>query len=455
MRNAVAAILASAMLVISVLIALDLAFLLRAPLPIAASDTAGEHAATREPLIATFYDAANAVLAGNPSPLLGTVISPDIETHDGPGPAGSGERGVLDYLERLRQRGAGARSVAQLIGSGDEVAAVVETHAMAPAALDTGERSSPRWRTVDLFRVTDGMIAGYWPGQLDYLAPPPSLPALAMPASAEAMSVSLARLELAPGADPTPFSASVPHLLIVETGVLAVSRRHAFEIARAGSSRFVAMAADPGAGELIAAPGDSLLFPRTLAHAVHNPGQSSASALSLLVASNSLIFGQIRAGSATTATVEGMHDGWRIGSRTMWDNAVVTEPLAVKHLALNRDLADIALAGSQVSLELGERLPPLHPGKLRLAIVRSGVVGVSVINSDAVPISVPNPDSVLATASNHLFRAGDAFWIEASEAPVLANAGMTPLDILLVTIGLDEEASGATPAPYATEPRET
>jgi mannose-6-phosphate isomerase-like protein (cupin superfamily) len=298
------------------------------------------------------------------------------------------------------------------------------------------------------------MIVGYWPGTLDE-SPALSLPSLTVPASAEMMGVSLTRIELGPGADPTPLFAPVPHLLIVEAGTLMIAREHAFEIARGGASRFTVMAADPGAEELHVGPGDALLLPEVLSHQVRNTGKSSASALSLMVAPTALLFHQIRAGPSSQVTVELMHDGWRVGRRTAWDNDTITETLAVKHLPIARLGSAVELSGSQIALDVGQRNPPLTAGKLRLAIVRSGVVGVSVINSDTVAISVNRPDSALGTAANHLFWAGDAFWIEDSEAPVLANAGVTPLDILLIDIAPLDDDSGATPTSYATEPQET
>jgi hypothetical protein len=214
------------------------------------------------------------------------------------------------------------------------------------------------------------------------------------------------------------------------------------------------MTADPEADDLHVGPGDVLLFPPDLPQLARNPGMASASALSLLVAPNDLVFQQVRAGTTTQMTIAGIHDGWRVGSRTAWDNAIISQPLAVKHLPLNQELASISLGGIQVSLEPGQRQPPLPPGKLRLAIVRSGVVDASVSNSDTVPISLPNPNSMLATAVPHLFRTGDAFWIEASEAPILANAGITPLDILIVEIAMHGDGVGAT-QPAATTPEFT
>jgi hypothetical protein len=449
-RNTVAAILIVAMLVTSGVIALDFANLMRTPHPVTTPHAAVASGVDYEPVIATFYDAANALLAGESSTLLATVIAPDIEIHAGNGPAASGERGMRDYLEGLRLRGAGALTVVRQIGSSDEIAVVIEAHD-ARSGAGPSTATAPRWRTVDLFRMDAGMIAGYWPGSLENPALP-SLPSLALPASAETMSVSLGRLEIGPDAEPTPLVAPVPHLLIVETGTLAISRDSSFEFARAGSSHFVSEAADPGAGELVAGPGDALLLPAVDSHLVRNPGKSSASALSLLVAPSALIFHQTRAGTATQLTVDLMHDGWRIGRRTTWDTNVVTESLAVKHLPLNRNLTETSLHGSQLALEPGQRHPPLTPGKLRLAVVRSGVVGVSVITSDTVPISVPNPDSELAAAPDHLFWAGDVFWIESSEAPVLANAGVAPVDILLIDIVPLADDSGATAAPNVTDP---
>jgi hypothetical protein len=449
-RNTVAAILTVAMLVTSGVIALDFADLMRTPHPVTTPHAAVASGVDYEPVIATFYNAANALLAGESSPLLATVIAPGIEVHVGNGLAASGERGMRDYLEGLRLRGAGALTVVRQIGSSDEIAVVIEAHD-ARSGAGPSTATAPRWRTVDLFRMDAGMIAGYWPGSLENPALP-SLPSLALPASAETMSVSLGRLEIGPDAEPTPLVAPVPHLLIVETGTLAISRKVTFEFARAGSSRFVPVAADSGAGELVAGPGDALLLPAVDSHLVRNPGKSSASVLSLLVTPSALLIHQSRAGQASRFSVENMHDGLQGGRRTMWDDNVMTEPLAVKHLPLNRDLAEMTLHGSQLALEPGQRLPPLTPGKLRLAIVRSGVVGVSVITSDTVPISVPNPDSELAAAPDHLFWAGDVFWIESSEAPVLANAGVAPVDILLIDIVPLADDSGATAAPNVTDP---
>lgn len=458
MRNAVAAMLAVAMLITSALIALDLAALMRTPLHVVASDADAISETDHEPLVRTFYDAANALLDGERSPLLATVVSPEVETHAGVSPAASGEFGVREYLEGLRLRGARSLRAMRVIGQGPEIAVVVE--AQKPPPVDTGETGGPApllWRTVDLFHIDAGMIVGYWPGATANPASSP-LPSVTMPTSDAKMGVSVSRLELGPGAEPTSLFAPIPHLLLVETRTLTVSRDHAVKLARAGVSQFTSLAVDPGAEDLLVRPGDALLLAEVSPYRVQNPGTSSASALSLLVAPTALLFqqiSQISAASSASVTVTAMHDGWRVGRRTAWDNGAITETLAVKHLPIDRGLADVTLSSSQLSLEAGQRNPPLTPGALRFAIVRSGVVGVSVINSDAVAIAAPRPDSQLAVAANHLFWAGDAFWIEASEAPVLANAGVNPLDILLIEVIPVEDGSEATPPGYATEPLET
>ncbi len=329
----------------------------------------------------------------------------------------------------------------QVIGGGADVAVVVD------------EQPSLRRRRVDLFRIEAGMIVGYWPGAASANAtmPPPSV---TMPGSSEAMGVSLTRVELGPGAEPTTLPAPMPHLLLVESGALTFSREHSFQLARAGESTLAPLAAEPGAEAVLLGPGDSLLLSEVSEYRVWNDGTSRASALSLLAAPSSRLF-QERAGAFSMQTVKTMHDGWRVGRRIAWDNNTFTETLAVKHLPDRLRMTGIELRGRQISIESGQRVPPLPPGNLRLAIVRSGVVGASVVNSDAVPISVPMPDSQRAVAANHLSWARDAFWIEAVEAPVLANAGVTPLDILLIDVVPLEDNAAATPTSSATKPQET
>lgn len=443
MRNAIAVMLAIAMLVTSVVIALDLAALPRAPLHAVATDFGASTGANHEPLLRAFYDEANTLLAGEHAPMLATVVSPEVETHAAAGSAVRGEAGLRGYLESSRQHGAISLAVVQVIAGGADSAVVV----------DAREQPSLRRRRVDLFRIEGGMIVGYWPGAASANATMP-LPTITMPVSSETLGVSLTRLELGPGAEPTTLSSPIPHVLLIESGVLTISRKHSFQLARAGESNLALHAADPGAKDMLLGPGDALLFSESASYPVWNDGLSSASALSLLAVPQAVLFQQVRAGSYTRPSVKTMHDGWRVGRRIAWDNNTFTETLAVKHLP-DSPMTGIELQSSQISVESGQRVPPLPPGKLRLAIVRSGVVGVSVINSDAVSIAAPNPDSQLAVAANHLFWAGDAFWIEAVEAPVLANAGVTPLDILLIDVVPLEAESGATPASYATEPLET
>lgn len=444
MRNAVAAMLAVAMLITSALIALEIAVLMRTPIQIGAPNAAGATVADHEPLLRAFYDAANALLAGERSTLLATVISPEIQTHDGSNATARGEDGLRDYLAGLGQRGDISFHVVQVIGDDAEIAVVVETR----------QTPSRRWRGVDLFRLEAGVIADYWPSSLNTPLPF-SLPSITVPAPDAAMGVSLTRLELAPAAEPVSLAVPVPHLLLVETGAINVSREHALQIARAGVSRFAFMAADPAAEHLLLRPGDAILVPEAASPRVWNAGTSSASALSLIVDSRARLFGQLRAGPSSLVTMEIMHDGWRVGRKTAWDGGAVTETLAVKHLPVGQYPKGIEITSNQFALDPGQRSSPLPPGALRLAIVRAGVVGVSVINSDAVPISVPNPDSLLAAAANHLFWAGDAFWIEASEAPHLANAGAAPLDILLIDVVPLKEQGEGTPTSYATEPLDT
>ncbi len=70
MRNTVATMLAIAMLATSVLIGLDLTMVMQTPIHDGLPDAEVPAGAEHEALIQTFYDAANALLAGEHSGLL-------------------------------------------------------------------------------------------------------------------------------------------------------------------------------------------------------------------------------------------------------------------------------------------------------------------------------------------------------------------------------------------------
>jgi hypothetical protein len=458
-RNVIAVMLTFAMLATASVIAVELAALSGTPSPFSAAENPRFAGVDQTSLVEAFYDAVNRHLAGEDSLLLATIASPRIAVHVGEDPDVRGPVALLKHLDGLRQRGQVSLHFARLIGDGSEVAAVVEARAPASDEEDRSDRGPLLWRTIDLFRIEAGMIAAWWPGTIE-LPPSPPLPAATVRVPSGDAGISLSRLELSAGTDGMSLDAPHPQVFLVESGAFAISREQRLAVSHAGDITFTTLDAAPGGDDLLLRPGDALFLPARSPVDIRNGGTAGASALSLLVAPRAQLLSQVHAMPNDLVTVMVMHDAWRIGRRVTWKSGAVSETLAVS-LRADEDGTGgpLRLSGNPVTLDPGQRLPPLPPGDLRFAIVRSGVLSVSELDRLAEPTRVPGTiqQTVMAgssavDAASHLFWAGDVFAIEAGEAPVFENAGATRLDVLLVEIAVERDegapfAEEATPSP--------
>ena len=439
LRSAIAVALTVAMLVTGTLIALNFALLTGTLAPVATLDEALPAQRDRHDLIRSFYDAANTILAGEDSLLMTTVVTPALEVHLTATKPERGMPGLEQHLSTLRQHGKMSLYPLRLVGGGDEYAAVVEARGPAPAGA---ERGALLWRATDLFRLDGGMIVEYWPGTADLSASAPP-PGATVYAPLRDGGVSLTRLELAADSAPIPLSSPYPYLLLVESGTMAVTRDGPLSLARAGDVQFSLLAPDPGADDVLLRPGDTLLVGEDTTTDIYGAGGASASALSLLIAPRSQLFNQARTLPGDVVTIAGIHDPWRVGRRVNWDSGAVSETLAVSlfpHVEV--DPAAIVVDSSTLTLSPGQHLPPLPPGQLQLAIVRAGTISVSGL--DEFPAGTPAPGMIpnADAPGSRVFRAGDAFSIEAGEAPVFENTGVTRADILLMQVDPREAADG-------------
>jgi predicted SnoaL-like aldol condensation-catalyzing enzyme len=441
MRNAVAIVLAVAMLATATVIALEFGALLRAGPQSTAPGPNGADSADRERIVVAFYDAANAVLDGQTTGTLPAIISPAVVTHRG-GEAMRGADALATYFAGLRQPSGMTLDLVRIVDNGADIAAFVE--ARLPSEADrVGEPGPFLWRTIELFRIERGMIADYWPGEVGQALPLP-LAAATVPAKPGDTGVSLTRIALGPDAEAVTLNAPHPHLLLVESGAFAATRETDLFVARAGERVFSRIPAAPGNEEILRL-GDALLLTDGAGPTIRNPQEPIASALSFLIAPGARLYSQVRALPTDRVTVMGMHDPSQIGQTMTWRSGAASETLAVGMLPGGGwQTSAVALRGEPLVLDPGQSISPLPPGTVRLAIVRSGtasVTGLGAADGSGLRPGLPERRNV----EEGLIWAGEAFTIDAGTAPRIANAGATRLDMLLVEIAPTGGRTAASP----------
>jgi predicted SnoaL-like aldol condensation-catalyzing enzyme len=440
-RSALAAILTVAVMTTGSLVALDLAQVLGSDSYVAAPDSSGIVSPSDLRLIRQFYDAANALLAGNSPRTLTSVVSPRIETHLANGTPASGPDAVAQHLSALQSQGDLRLSVNAVVRDDRKITALVEGHTV--AAADRESLDGPLWQTIDRFRIEDGVIAEYWPGAVASRPLPPP-PAVTVPIPPENTSLALARLEFAPGAILRPLVVPATQLQMVEQGTLFVSGYQSLAIARAGDPRFTWLpAAEPT--ELLLGPGDALLVPARAAPELTNHGDQPASIFSLLIAPNPALFGPKHNLSQDMLTTVAMHDPARIGRRTAWGSGVTSETLAAGNLSTTtRKLEALEIIGRQRSLDPGQRFQPPASTALTFGIVSSGTLHSEITPSPGSPFATPLASDGTDAAAR-ILRAGGAFAIAPDSRSTLTNIGATQLDLMLIE--MREARDAASPAP--------
>jgi hypothetical protein len=430
-HTCVLACFTTAMLTLGALIAADFSALVATP-PLTAVDDQEPAAAGDAYVVQAYYEAANAVLSGAPAGVLAAFVSPAVETY----PAGSepiqGQQGMTSHLHDLQRRGAVRLDVVRTMGTGDDLAALVEVRD-ASATAAAADRATSSSRMIELFHLEAGRIIGYWPGSLQD-GPPAGLPAASIAAAPGELGVSLARIELGPRTPPATLLAPFPHLLLVETGTVAVGRDDSLSLARAGASRFTALPPAMGGG-LLLEPGDALLAPAGAREELRNAGETPAAVFSFLLAPRSDLFHPPPVSRRDGATLLGMHDPSRVGTRVTWGNQVRSEVLAFGLLpAAGSPAPPVTLNGSPLFLEPGQRLPALPNGALRFVIVRAGVLAVLERTRQVSATGRPVAGVEAPMQASPLFRAGEAIAFAADKELLLENAGLERLDLLSIEI---------------------
>jgi len=430
-HTCVLACFTTVMLTVGALLAVDLGALLATP-PLTTVDQQRPAAAGDAYVIQAFYEAANAVLSGAPDGVLTAFVSPAVETY----PAGSepiqGQQGMTNHLQDLQRRGAVRLDVVRTMGTGDDLAALVEVRDASVTAVARDEATISR-QMVELFHLETGRIVGYWPGSFPD-GPPTGLPAAVLAVAPGERGISLARIELGPRTPPTTLLAPFPHLLLVETGAVAVGRDDSLSLARAGASRFTALPPAMGEG-LLLEPGDALLVPAGAREELRNAGETPAAVFSLLLAPRNEMLHPPPVSRRDGATLLGMHDPSRIGTRVTWGDQVRSEVLAFGLLpAAGSPARSVALNGSTLFLEPGQRLPALPNGALRFVIVRAGVLAVLEKPRQVSATGRPVAGVEAAMQASPLFRAGEVIAFAADKELLLENAGLERLDLLSIEI---------------------
>jgi hypothetical protein len=420
------------MLMLSVLVALDLGTFFATP-SVPAQINADVDVSGKSYVVHGFYEAVNAVLIGETPAALAAFTSPVIETHTG-GAADHGRDALGEYVLGLQKRGIVALDVVRIMGSGNDLAAVVEPRTTARNTVTRSNAEPSSRRIVEQFRLEAGQISAYWPGSLDG-EPPNPVPAATVPKAGGDAAVSLARLQLGPHTSPTAFVTPFPHLLVIETGAVAVGRDDALALAPVGATRFTELPADPKGQDLLLGPGDAVLALAGVRQELRNAGEAPASVLSVLIAPREAYFAFPPGAARGGPTLAQAHNPSRTGTRVTWPNQVISETLAFAVLPdASGQTTSAKISGTSLTLDPGQRLPAPAPAASRFAIVQSGAMDLLDADAEALPAATPMNQVNEGSRPSRLFRAGEAIALDASNAVVLENPGSARLDLLLIAV---------------------
>jgi predicted SnoaL-like aldol condensation-catalyzing enzyme len=444
-RSVLAAVLTTALLVTGVLVAIDLALLIEPGSFIAASESADLAPSDDLRLVHAFYDAANAFLSGENAMALTAVVSPQVRTHVGTAAPAGGPAALAAHFASLQRQGDLRLRVVRLVADDGELTTMVEAYpATQLEPVNANEQVPPLWRTIDRLRIEGGMIAEYWPGAVES-RPLPPLPRFTVSIFPEETTISLARLEVGPGAVLRPLDVPFPQLVLVENGTLVISRQLALSVARASESTFTWRPAASSPEELLLGPGDAVLVPADTGQAIANRADEPASLISMLVAPHAALFGPKHNFTTDELTAVAMHDPARVGRRTAWASGVTTETLAVGDLpTITATTGLLELVGKQITLDPGERTPPATFPGLTFGIVSSGILHVAITptTDGGAATAVASPEA--QDPGSRLLRAGDAASVAPGAIVSMENVGATRLDLMLIEA--NRAAGVATPA---------
>jgi hypothetical protein len=419
------------MLTLGTVIAADLSTLLTTP-PLTAVDHQRPAATGDAYVIQAFYEAANDVLDGSSPGALAAFVSPAVETYSAASEPIHSQQGIIDHLRGLQRRGAVRLDVVRIMGTGNDLAALIEVRDASTTTAVSDEAAISR-RMTELFHLDAGRIVGYWPGSLQD-GPLPAMPAAVLAAASGELGLSVARIELGPRTRPTVLLAPFPHLLLVESGTVAVGHDDALSLARAGASRFTELPPAHGEG-LLLEPGDALLAPAGAREELRHTGEMPAAVFSFLLAPQADLFNPPPVSRRDGATLLGMHDPSRVGTRVTWGNQVRSEALAFGLLpAVASTSLSVTLSGNPLILETGQRLPALPSGALRFVIVRGGVLAVLEKTRQVSATGRPEPGIEAPMHASPLYRAGEVISFAADKELLLENAGPDRLDLLSIVI---------------------
>ena len=431
MRDAVAIVLTIALVATGLLLARDIAVLV-APgpgLPALEGQSAPTASAAQ---VRAFYDTANVLLRSGNSrsigdPLASLTGSPPIDDV------------VLGHLGDLSRLGVGRLEVEGVVG-GQKVLALVAGYPAGAATSPDAGAAVPLWRTIDTLILGAGEIVDFVPGPIPPAAPLP-LPAATFAALPGAMAVSLARIELAPGAVLSSFMAPYPHLLLIESGTLTVGTRHHIGLARAGGEAFSRWPTAGSEQSVSLGPGDAITLPEGAKATLRNEGLAPVSAFSLLIVPGAALATPPRDDGNDTFTIVRMHDPTATGQPVPRGDGITTTALTAVPLASASPRSrSIRVETNIVLLEPGAQMTPVTRDRVTMVAVSSGTLSVS--GATTWPSMATQRD---ASPANRLLRGGEAAGFTPDSAPTLQNAAGVTVELRAFEIVVAPD--GASPEP--------
>jgi quercetin dioxygenase-like cupin family protein len=378
--------------------------------------------------VRAFYAAVNAILAGGGGAALRPLLAPDVVAHV-PDREIVGSAALLAYWTAIGAASPGLRlDLDALIVDGAQAVTTVSPRTLAPPAADIVVGPPSRQILEDRFRLAGGRVAEYWTG-LTANDLPRALPPLPLALWTGARQAGLARFTFPPGAALANLMAPGPHLLLAETGDVAVTLVGQAKIARGDATP--AGWRPTGEGPLALRPGDALLVPRGAPHTIRNASAAAATLLGVLLSGP-----DEPAAVQRQQTPEQERRLLSIYASSSLDAPVVgKDGVTIKLLAEGRDrcaAANAALTVRWLALEAGQRLAARSIAGVELLAVETGV-------------ALASDEATLA----RVVMAGDGMAVTAGVASPIVNSGPAPDRMVLVAI-----TGQAASCPPPNDPRD-
>jgi quercetin dioxygenase-like cupin family protein len=443
---------------LTALILLALALTLGGPL-VRDGPSAPRPATGQATLVRAFYGAVNTILAGGDGAPLATTVAPDVVVHL-PDRQLVGQPALLAYWTAVGGAVPGLQlELDTLIVDGDQVATTLDP--LAPTSAWSrdilGGPTAPA-SAAERFRVVHGRIADYW-SDLTTDALPRALPPLPLTLWPGPKQADLARFTFPPGATLADLVAADPHLLLPETGTLTVTLVGQAQLLRGDAVR--AGWQVTGSQPLTLHPGDALLVPSGVTHAIHNATSTGASLLGVLLSAPDELAAlqrQPTADRSNQVRLLGMYAERAVGVVTTWPGGGTWEVLAEGGDRCTVDHATLTVA--DLTLGPGQRLAAHPVAGVEVAAIASGAALLGVAPPDrattlaqsASADPAPAPAATPALAGSRVVLASDGLAVATGTSPPLANAG--PASVRLTLIAVDcVPATSASASPSRSDAR--